>query len=50
MAPITVAAAQDVAVAAFVNEEHNPKVTSYMSCVVAEHNPKVTSYMSCVVA
>ncbi|GAA6046299.1 hypothetical protein JCM8097_001487, partial [Rhodosporidiobolus ruineniae] len=41
------------------NEEHNPKVTMWMSCAVAralaapvneEHNPKVTMWMSCTVA
>lgn len=62
MAPITLAQTQEVAAApALVNEEHNPTVTSYMSCTVSrqatdvelqneEHNPTVTSYMSCVVA
>jgi len=62
MAPITLAPAQEVAAApALVNEEHNPTVTSYMSCTVSrkdvavelvneEHNPTVTSYMSCIIA
>ncbi|GAA6055708.1 hypothetical protein NBRC10513_005418 [Rhodotorula toruloides] len=56
MAPITLAANQEVAAAApaLVNEEHNPTVTSYMACTVSrkdvsvemvdeEHNPTVTS-------
>ncbi|BGP51510.1 hypothetical protein JCM10450v2_007465 [Rhodotorula kratochvilovae] len=62
MAPITLAQAQEVAAApAFVNEERNPTVTSYMSCTIArkdvaveldneERNPTVTSYMSCTIA
>ncbi|BGP35212.1 hypothetical protein JCM10296v2_007044 [Rhodotorula toruloides] len=63
MAPITLAANQEVAAAApaLVNEEHNPTVTSYMACTVSrkdvsvemvdeEHNPTVTSYMACTIA
>ncbi|BGP73626.1 Rhodoturucine A [Rhodotorula toruloides] len=63
MAPITLAASQEVAAAApgLVNEEHNPTVTSYMACTVSrkdvsvemvdeEHNPTVTSYMACTIA
>ncbi|BGP58059.1 Protein kinase [Rhodotorula sphaerocarpa] len=63
MAPINFAATAQAAPAqptALVNEEHNPEVGNYLSCVIArketaslvdeEHNPEVGNYLSCIIA
>ncbi|BGP58071.1 hypothetical protein JCM8202v2_005728 [Rhodotorula sphaerocarpa] len=62
-APINFAATAQAAPAqptALVNEEHNPEVGNYLSCVIArkettslvdeEHNPEVGNYLSCIIA